>query len=78
MGIKFGGKNCTPKEFAKFWVFENLKVLQEHADEIFNKYPEKYASMTERERVCVKEGIENVNNTIERCLGLDKIRAKKG
>ena len=78
MSIKFDGKNCTPKEFAKLWVFSNLLTLQENADTIFEKYPEKYVSMTERERACVKECIESVNNTIERCLGLDKVRAKKG
>jgi hypothetical protein len=78
MGIKFDGKNCTPKEFAKFWTFNNLCLLKDNADAIFNKYPEKYAMMTERERGYVKEGIENVVNTIERCLGLEKVRAKKG
>lgn len=77
MSIKFEGNNCTPKEFAKLWVFDNLKVLQESADKVFEKYPDKYASMTEREIAYVKEGVENVINTIERCLGLDKVRAKK-
>lgn len=77
MSIKFEGKTCTPKEFSKLWVFSNLKILQESADAVFEKFPEKYASMTEREKACVKEGIENVLNTIERCLGLDKVRAKK-
>lgn len=78
MGIKFAGKNCTPKEFAKMWTFENLKILQDNAETIFDKFPEKYSGMTERERTYVKEGIENVINTIERCLGLEKVRAKKG
>ena len=78
MSLKIDGQTYTPKEFAKTWIFNNLKVLQENADTIFEKYPEKYASMTDRERACVKECIESVNNTIERCLGLDKVRAKKG
>ena len=78
MSLKIDGKSYTPKEFAKTWIFNNLLTLQENADTIFEKYPEKYASMTDRERMCVKECIESVNNTIERCLGLDKVRAKKG
>ena len=78
MGIKFEGNACTPKEFAKLWVFKNVQVIQENADAIFDKYPEMYSSMTERERAVVKEGVANVVNTIERCLGLEKVRAKKG
>lgn len=77
MSIKFEGTNCTPKEFAKLWVFDNMKALRDNADVIFEKYPEKYSGMTERERVCVKECVESVVVTVERCLGLEKVRAKK-
>ena len=78
MSLKIDGHTYTPKEFAKTWLFNNLLVLQENADKVFEKHPEKYSSMTEREKACVKEGIDNVINTIERCLGLEKVRAKKG
>lgn len=77
MSIKFEDVPCTPKEFAKLWVFDNLKSLRDNADMIFDKFPEKYSGMTDAQRGYVKEGIENVVITIERCLGLEKVRAKK-
>ena len=77
MSIKFKGDRCTPKEFAKLWMYDNMCSLHENCDTIFDKFPEKYNDMTDRERTVVKECLEKVLNTMERCLGLEKTRAKK-
>lgn len=77
MGIKFDGEICTPKEFAKLFVFRNMQSLHENAEVIFERFPEKYSGMTSREIKVVKDGIERVLDTMERALGLEKVRAKK-
>lgn len=77
MAIKFDGNRVTPKEFAKLWIVKNMESLLEHADSIFEKFPENYGAMTEREKTAVKECARSAIDTMIRVYAVDKILDKR-
>lgn len=77
MAIKFDGNRVTPKEFAKLWLLSNMESLLENADMIFEKFPEKYDSMTDKEKNAVKECTRTAIDTINRVFAVGKILEKR-